>query len=725
MTALVFVSTRRQLDDLKYCVNCPENALLVSADYGVTLELRRQGRCVIDLLSFLSEDLVEKSEHLAWVFCRLIRAGMSGKVVYRGCDLIERSANELLYPIKNTILLQGLLEKFYATLGEVSIYHFPEMSNSYTWDFPADQPPDVFNAGVAAFAALKGCPRTELVCAHCTPSSRGAASAQASLPYKAGLGDFVGANIKRICLAPRFAAMAEMKVFIDREVTVPETDWLLITDDAEQYPVPTVAQNVLLGLPFDVRDVEEGAADLARQGFSSVINSRSLPDVAQLLSHPFLAFVWQSYCKTLPYLARWAGIAEFLSLSTNVDLVLLGYDALAVNRVLAESFAIRGIPSLSVDHVGCGIAQSLRRNEGGRADVAVWGDADAEGHKRWRDPRSRVWTVGSLRKDHAQLAPLLSSDPGGSGSPECPIAPTIVLFTSNVATLRTPLGTSTRLAASWDELLRFIATSRWSFRIKPHPVYDHHELYDDKRFRAPNIALLGGGGREGRRYSAREALEAASVAVLVNCPSTVGVDAIAMGVPVVFLKDVLWDSVKSPLEDGAAIVVSTVRDLELELTRILADDRYREEIVARQRQALQKILHWTGVEAVESMRMVVHSVARTANSTQELQSPMIACLELAVAACENNRSMLSALTRFRWCRSWNVQSSGRGGSLLKPYRTPLLMWASRLVWLRYKGTRSWLRALLLLIAAAPMLLACMVRSRPPIGSVESLGDERP
>jgi hypothetical protein len=181
--------------------------------------------------------------------------------------------------------------------------------------------------------------------------------------------------------------------------------------------------------------------------------------------------------------------------------------------------------------------------------------------------------------------------------------PRVVLLTNRVTELYGSGVAGDRFLASWrglrDMMLRRVG---WQFTLKNHPYCDYHRLYQTIGAGVENLAI--------RTDSAREVLQEADVAVLVNCPSTVAVEAVGGCVPLVHLKDAYWrgERFASPIEKGLCIVVKSVAQLEVELSRLVSDTEYRQAVLARQREALKELLCAVGAEAAGRLDQFVRSV---------------------------------------------------------------------------------------------------------------------
>jgi len=396
-----------------------------------------------------------------------------------------------------------------------------------------------------------------------------------------------------------------------KEVAAQNTsDWLLVTDHDPNIKLNVLREELLLDLPFSTSKPEADIEQLRAQGPPAAMLSRCAPDIAQLLGHPSLRFVWNHYYDNLLRWSRLHAAARLLCLSTNPRILVVGYDIFASCRVVQGAFSASGVPSLAIDHVGCGLDSSHQRNLGAQGHAAVWGPVDGEAQRKWRGAQWTVVNVGSLRTDHSAWESILNSQTrespqleGSSGA----LTRTVVFLTSNGTSLAEYNISLDLLLRSWEELLSCVRQHpEWKFIIKPHPSCDYPALYEQDQFLLENLQIFS--GKQGKGGAIDLLRSGCTAAVLVNCPSTVVVDAVAAGVPVLYLKSAVWEESGSPIENTVCKVVHSVSELDHELKRISEDSGYRAELVDQQLSALPNLLCAVGPSAVNRARRAIEEL---------------------------------------------------------------------------------------------------------------------
>lgn len=704
---LLFVCKQAQWDRLRDLSSLPAGYVVASADFDLTHTLRTNGVEVIDLFQFATEQQGRESVDQAWSIADALRSNPPVAANLPGCNLLERTANELVSPWSEVFFQGALIEACLARYKPVRIYSFPEVSQSYEWDYPADQPPDVFNATVMHWAGVRGIP-------HCfvdapvggTNYEPAAPTAALPLPDRAlsGYGPLDGGTI---CFAPKFAALGEMRVLIHAVRTGGQANWLIVTDSDDSLGLPTLRQELLLSLPFDLTEWKFDADAVNRSVLLACSVGRLDDRVERVISDPSFAFIWERYCAELSAWARWFAAARFLAASTPPSAVVVGYDALAFNRAIEAGFAAANVPSLSIDHVGCGVDASHRRNICGQAHVAVWGDADRKGQERWRGVKWKAIEIGTLRGDHAFLADRLGEPP--ERSVVIPTAqhrherPRIVLLTSKFTSSRSITGPIDAFERSWKGLLAMIEKrSDWDFVLKPHPAYDHHALYASSVFQLPNLEVVSGTANQGRGR-AQKILETAAVTVLVNCPTTTAIDAVGLGVPVLYLKDASWPGSASPLEGGLAKCVDSPEQLETEIERLLSDASYRGAFLLSSGSALSRLVVAAGQSAVDRALSAIEAIRAPGAKAKARSNFGADLLELMISDIGSPGSFLRWTLQFRarWVDANEGSLQMRELGLAGPAELKLWLW--RLVIERCRRTSSTARAFVFFSIAALLL----------------------
>lgn len=696
---MLFLCRVQQWNRLQHSAGLPEGAVVASADYDLTQMLRISGVDVVDLFSLATEEMTQTSLNQAWSVANALRRNAPAEAELDGCNLVELTANEVVFPWCEVFFQRLLINACLARYQPQQVYGFPEMAQSYQWDFPVVQPPDIFNATVANCAVARGLQHCVVnVPAQQPESDTDVAGTSTPLPYSAPVRSQTG-PYRTICFAPKFAALREMRVLIDAVRNGAQQDWLVVTDSGDQLGLPTLRQELLLSLPFELSEWSLKDLAVRRDVLLHCLVGQLDETVWRVISHSHFGFVWGYYNAMHAEWDRWYSAARFLVASTNVSAVVVGYDIFATNRIIEAAFAKQGVPVMSIDHVGCGVDPSQRRNTGAHAHVAVWGQADRLGQTRWRGSQWQAVEVGTLRTDHAFLEDVLNHN--DSSSARQPLnsslarRPRIVFFTSKFATSRSVTGSIDKFERSWAELLELVARrSDWDFVLKPHPSYDHHMLYGSKPFIHQNLAIIG---RQAK--SAQEVLATADVAILINCASTTAIDAVGLGVPVLYLKDASWPGEKSPIDDGLAKCVGSVADLEVEIARLVSDRDYRAEVIHVNNASLSGLITAAGRSAVD----------RAVSAIESVRTPRPAHAHVSALGAIIIHMLAGAMSRpdhfARWAAMWRSQLVAQGEgvqeSLILGFRGAheLRAWVWTVVIERCQRTSSSLRALVFFISA--------------------------
>ena len=595
MKRLAFIANRVQWAALQETFSGPPDCAVASLDPEVMWELQGGGVEVVSLHDYVDGGELEANAKAAWTMCDECATVLRGMVMFGGCDLIERTRNDLFMVFFAVLNHNMMVERVLRATGAREVVHFSEMRNVVWWD-PPDPPPDVFNATVAWVAELKGCATRSLALkadsgeneANPNPVSTREPERQPVLSQT------LPADVSTIAYCP-WITYREQELLLENVAARGLKDWLLVTDYNPIVPLPRLTPRQLMSLPFDTQTVVQQLRELDSEGFVMRLRHAEHKAWQLVCENEFLGCVWSSYREWLAQVARMYAAGRFLSATLEPKLLVMRYDNGGAERCFQQAFLDSNVPVISVDHIGLSVSGVQRRNAGGRGHAAVWGEHDARGHAGHRKSASRVKTIGSLRSD-------LSVAPGqGAENAGC----TIAILTSRVATFWGPTVDLKRLGKTWAGILAVCRRHpAWQFLLKPHPRYDHHQLYQSEEFRGiENLRVLKG--------DESAVLSGVNVAVLMNCRSTVIIEAIRMRVPVVYLKDASWqnDYFRSVIEDGGAVVARSVEELESVLDRILSDTAYRESVLAAAASFLPSVLCATGDEAVQNMWELIEEVS--------------------------------------------------------------------------------------------------------------------
>lgn len=363
-----------------------------------------------------------------------------------------------------------------------------------------------------------------------------------------------------------------------------------------------------------------------------------------LLAEPHLGFQLDRIAAELAAAARIGeSFAELLD-DLAPSLCVLGHDAFTVERLLVRIARRKGVPTAALIHGGFR-PRRIYRDVTGEADrLLVWGTEDAEGLAAAGVDVSRVAVVGSLVYEGSHRGTPPPRDPAAVAAARASlgVAPARPLVLALTATVTKGLAAMARPAdhrACWRELAA-LARRRpdLTLAIKPHPSYDHFELYRRVARAGPaNLVLLA-------NAPLATALGAADVTLLVNYATTAAIEGVLAGVPAVFLQRGLYpQDADDPLASGGALVARSVAEAEAALDRLLGDAGARAAALAAGAGAARRMLGPPGTPAlarvVAELRSRIRDGAQPPAGAPPLETdPLAAALAgIASAAAAGDR----------------------------------------------------------------------------------------
>ncbi len=297
---------------------------------------------------------------------------------------------------------------------------------------------------------------------------------------------------------------------------------------------------------------------------------------ADLLDNPYLRFQLARVAAELRAAARIGAAFGALLDVLRPALCVLGPDAFTVERVLVRVARRHGVPAASLIHGGFR-PRRIYRDVTGEADrLLVWGPEDVAGLSAAGIDRDRIRAVGSvLYAERSRRAP---AQPGDAETARARAAiglpadrPLVLLLTATIAKGLAAIARPATQRACWREIAALAARRPdLTFAIKPHPSYDHFELY----------RRLAGSGPANLLYledvSLAAALAATTVSVLINYATTAAMEGLHLGIPTVFWQaDLLPGNGDDPLAGGGAVAVDSILALEAAIDRLVRDEAAR------------------------------------------------------------------------------------------------------------------------------------------------------
>ena len=596
---LAFVSSEAQFKSFLDQYGGDTTCTLAATEPEIIAECAVAGRPVLDLWDHVTESDIARNEEQAWRLCSGIADLCRGWLVFDGCDLIERTRNDLLYAVRYVLNGISMADAALRHMKDVTVdVHFAEMDRPVYWD-PPDYPRDIFNAAVAYSAGQRG---VECLSIRERSIEGGGDSSSANTsPRCAELPAWWPGSKTFLSVCSGLALNEQHEIFRALSDEARQS-WLLVADSISPLPVGQLPIQALAALPYRLEQLEQEAHRTCRDIPGRLAAAGC--DVAGVTDNRFFDFVWRDYAHRLVVSARWYAMGKLLVSAFRPSVMLVGYDVFGPTRGLVEAAHRHQTATLSIHHTGLDFASSLKRHMGSRGPVTAWGEFDAAQMEKWRERPVRVFQVGSLREDHAAMGECMATPTPVDRSPmlSAGFPPSIVLLTAKATDVYAAVDSPSRNMASWEEWGEvFRRRTAWHFTVKPHPRYDYHRFYRLKACSWPSNVSL----QETRLDSV---LEKADVVVLMNNPSTAAVDAISKGLPVIYFRGAVHEGQMSMLEQGGVITVGSVAAAEKEIDHLLQDAKYRTEIVHRQGAFLRKAVVATGPAAVEKLLAVLEQL---------------------------------------------------------------------------------------------------------------------
>jgi hypothetical protein len=350
-----------------------------------------------------------------------------------------------------------------------------------------------------------------------------------------------------------------------------------------------------------------------------------------ILASPHLGFQLDRIVAELAAAARIGESFAALIDDLAPALCVLGHDAFTIERLLVRIARRRGVPTAALIHGGFR-PRRIYRDVTGEADrLLVWGAEDADGLAAAGVDPSRIAVVGSVvyASSHRGTPPPRAPAAVAAARAALGVPPARPLVLALTATVTKGLAAMARPAAHracWRDLAE-LARRRpdLTFAIKPHPSYDHFELYRRVARAGPaNLVFLADA-------PLAAAVAAADATVLVNYATTAALEGLLAGVPALFLQSGLYpQDADDPLAAGGAVVVRSVAELEAVMDRLLGDPHVRGAALAAGAVAAQRMLGPPGMPALAHVLAELHAMVAAAPE-HELKAPQAEREPLATA----------------------------------------------------------------------------------------------
>ncbi|HPF98914.1 MAG TPA: hypothetical protein PLE77_02515 [Kiritimatiellia bacterium] len=560
----------------------PSGVVVVSGDFGVLRLAAASGWGSISFWKHVSVEALETCWNRSSELCRELgrywgrpENGLAGHIA-------ERCSIDLLYPIDAVLVLSRAVAAILDQLKPSLVVGFGDRRRVPNWD-EESPPPDLFNAVVDWQCEQRGVPFQALMLGSDAEQrgdgSWGTVSGGRLLP---------GARVDAVFTCEGLGVREQELLFADAAERGC-VDWVQLSAEAPERPVPSVDLAAVRNLPYDLRAVGDVMTALMSALSGPLPATLTEPD---LFANPRLSFLWAWLAERVLLGVRYYNAGRLADDAFRPRVAVTGYDAFGLTRCFQEAFVERRVPVVAVDHAAILSSEDRRRYAGARAHVLVWGRSGTEVHRLTRDAGARIEEVGSLRVDLQPANPAVRQA-GGRGKR--------VLLVTGLAINNLGCASCAHPAAlekTWVGLAdMFRRHPDWVPAVKPHPRYDDVEYYRElARGALPGLVIEAG--------SPAEAIQKADVVVLVHNPSTVMFEAMQNCVPVIYLRDAVMSFVRSAVDDGLP-TFSTVEELGEQVESLLTDETHRARVLADQKHFYEAQVVATGKSAVARVRNVL------------------------------------------------------------------------------------------------------------------------
>ncbi|NCD40861.1 MAG: hypothetical protein EOL88_02090 [Bacteroidia bacterium] len=587
---LMFVANLSVWKECSHFIHNADGLSLVTPDFRLMHEAQMCNLNCVDIWNFLSDDEVEEHDEKAWYICDELAVSLKEIIVYNDIDLIERCRNDLYFVINATLNLCLAVNRVLDHFRSVEVLLPMAPDKPLYWD-PPEASSGYFSRVIHQLAESRGLATTVWNIKGKSNPAQGRPKAKypnVTCP--------INANVKGVLIGEGLF-QDEVELFIEKIVNDgTSSQWLLISDRVPSKSIPYINLQSLKELPRqkpvflqDIGTLEQKNTEI----LGALLSNEQCyigNEISEMISGYFLMWLHEA--------AQYCDIGVFIANATNPEIVITGYDVYGRMRCLSESFQKLSITTIAVDHVCLATKHNTRRSKGARSGVFVWGNIDKRAQQQWRDS-NQIYAVGSLRRDIRDS--LVKANDHRKKVKGVPF--TVCIFTTQT-TQNEAMWTwakPEKIRESWCALTKVIeAHPAWEFHIHCHPRGDYHQFYKDCFSHFSNVILEG--------KPKHDVLSIADIAILMNVPSKVSLEAIAYKVPVVYLRDAVLMSYKSPLEDGNIPVAHTSVELECELGRLADDADYHARVVNIEQTLLNNALIASGDNAVRQLMKCIEDV---------------------------------------------------------------------------------------------------------------------
>jgi len=558
-----------------------DDGVFVSFDPDCRVWAEQHNCRFLNLWTFLDENKVRGNVESAWRLCDAAPTVMP-LVIMGKTNIVETARFDMVAPVASYFHASTAITACLSNSDYSSLEYYGPSSELYLWSPATVSPRSLYLACVNA-GSLAG-----LAVYHHNPGS------EHSIPPEDsddGCDEWIqpAEKISLVIMSSGLNADEQYYMLKAMERTR-RRDVFLIHDISQRFQLPGVRARSLMKLPFNT--------EVVVSEIESIRNTiRSTPLLfARIDAHSEgsagIAQLYESFCDRLIICAVAYCSGKFVVDALAPDAVVIGYDVGGNSRCFSAGVQDAGIPCYSVYHSGILHQPEYREHQSARANILVWGMYDTAGCSKYRDSASRILEVGSQRRDiHEAIAMPASSPPVDF--------PVITILTARLPEHFGVIARPDRHLETLNAMLSYFSDQTdWRIILKNHPRYDYNLTYKCMVSRSgPNVSMTS------ERLDM--VLKTTTCVLMINYCTTAALDAILMGVPVVYFKPDVVAGCHAVIEDGGAVTVSTQADVEAVLVRLHTDEQYRRDVVEKARHFVKRLIVSHGEESADLMLSMI------------------------------------------------------------------------------------------------------------------------
>ena len=586
---LVFATDRDQLRAWRSAAGAHDaHAVVVTADLHVAAALEDSRQPFLEVWSYLEAADIDRAQRLRQQLAAEWWRPFLGEIEYKGVLLADAMSRDMWDAFAMAINAHTVINRILDAEKPERLVLFADLKKATFWD-PADGPyPDVFNAVALWIARQRRLPVRRLSAKRRlsrrarSPASQNRHNSRLATPTSPVLPfDLLDDSAQgTIAILLGRVDYHKQRHLIKALYESPDYNCILLRRG--RYEVPEISNQALDWTDYPIwfsavppfeRELQEAWRRFKRQ------QAEYAGDFSYIFANFYLDFQFKAFWERVADAARIVDAAMLVCNGLQPDLCIFGLDASGPSVCWNRVAKLCGVTTLTIPHGVIGPASRYELLNSEADYLAVEGDYSRRALQALGRPPAAIKVVGfpgevpsSSHRGHRSKSVLLMTCLSGYG-------------------LVGPLANLTKLRNDWQYLSELIERRQdLHFVIKPHPRYDHYHFYRNLCAKLPsNIEL-----REG--VSLSEVFPDASVAVMVNYPSTAALEAMLTGVPLVYLRSAIYKApgLRSALDDGGVICVDCVEDLEAVLDELISNPARRAETLEKSQTLIAQFAPYAG-----------------------------------------------------------------------------------------------------------------------------------